>query len=64
MHLQGKYTSDTFRYSRIGVTTCNPTSTSNTTCATTSEVNNFITASDGVITVQIYFVNTVINSGS
>jgi len=62
--LQGKYTSNSFKYGRILVSKCTNSSIyGNTTCATSAEVDAFI-ASQQIVTANLYFVNPVINAGS
>jgi hypothetical protein len=62
--LEGKFTSDSFKYSRVLISACNEsTLPTNATCATTKEVDLFIESNQGV-TANIYFINPLINSGS
>ncbi len=59
--LQGKYTSQTFKYARIIVQKCGTVSDPST-CAAQSEVDAFVKDNEGV-TANFYYVNPVINAG-
>ena len=58
--MEGKFTSEKFKYFRIFVEKCVPSNT--TECATTQEIDDYMTQNEGG-TVYTYFLNTFINPG-
>jgi hypothetical protein len=64
MPLEGKFTSTSFRYSRVLISSCtNSALYPNTVCANQTEVDTFI-ANNQIVTANLYFINPLINSGS
>lgn len=63
--MQGKYTSDSFKYSdiKIGACTENNTLFPSTTCRSPSEVESFLN-SFAQFTFNVYYINPVINAGN
>lgn len=62
--LQGKYTSDTFKFAQIVISKCtNNVLYPGTTCKSSTEVDNFL-IENSQFTFNIYFVNPVINAGN
>jgi hypothetical protein len=62
--LQGKYTSDIFKYVKLNINKCtNNTLFPNTICADDSVVANFISVNQGA-TLNFYFINPILNPGS
>jgi hypothetical protein len=62
--MQGKYTSNTFKYAelKVGACTANNSNFPNTTCYTSTDINNFLN-SFAQFTFNFYYVNPVINAG-
>lgn len=61
--LQGKFTSDFFKYSKISVSACTNL-TGSLPCASKSQIDLFLKNNQGVITTNVYFINAVLNPGS
>lgn len=60
--LQGKYTSDVFKYVAITVGECSGNSLlAKTTCRNSSEISSYLKA-NGEFTLNFYFINSVINA--
>lgn len=55
--LAGRYSSDLFKYGKLSVLTC----ANNTDCASDDEISEYLRVNEGVITINLYFVNPVIN---
>lgn len=61
--MQGKFTSNTFKYAQLVISQCTNNSLyPGTTCKTATDVANFV-KTNGPFTVNIYFINPVINPG-
>jgi len=59
--LQGKFTSNIFKFAQITVSKCtNNTLYPNTTCKNSTDISSFLTA-NGQFTFNFYFINPVIN---
>ena len=59
--VQGKFTSQVFKYAQLTISQCTANSLyPGTTCKTSSDISSFIT-NNGQFTANIYFINPVIN---
>ena len=62
--LQGKFTSQNFKFAQIVVSACTNNSLyPNTTCRSTSDVSSLVSAFGGELTFNFYFINPVLNPG-
>lgn len=65
VQLQGKYSSDMFKYYKIGVVACTAATAAafNQTCATAAQITSFISANQA-FQLNFYYVNTIINANN
>lgn len=61
LQLEGKYTSDTFLYWRLGITKCNPALDPTRPCASAEEMQKVKIGNS--FRINFYFMNGIVNSG-
>jgi hypothetical protein len=62
IELQGKYSSDIFKYIKIGFTNCTGTTVNGQGCMTTAQINSFVAINE-IFSFNFYFINTLVNPG-